>query len=76
MTVSHPTSASPADARAVSEAVSESLGARLARQSRDRQGLPPGITDPMIRERLRVLCGLPKPPGSSGVPYEFDPAGE
>lgn len=55
MTVSRPPSTSAADARAVSE----SFGARLARQSRHRQGLPPGIADPMIRERLRVLCGLP-----------------
>ena len=55
---------------------SESFGARLARRSREAQGLPPVIADPRIRERLRGLCGLPKPPGMSGVPDELDAAGE
>lgn len=55
---------------------SESLGARLARRSREKQGLPPAIADPRIRERLRGLCGLPKSPEGSGVPDELDSAGE
>lgn len=50
----------------------EPLGARLARRSREAQGLPPVIADPRVRERLRRLCGLPKPEGS-GVPDELDP---
>lgn len=56
--------------------VSESLGARLARRSREAQGLPPVIADPGIRERLRDLCGLPKSPEGSGVPDELDAAGK
>ncbi|MDO5082835.1 MAG: hypothetical protein Q4D89_05475 [Arachnia propionica] len=55
---------------------SESFGARLARRSREAQGLPPVIADPRVRERLRGLCGLPKPSAGSGVPDELDPAGE
>lgn len=57
---------------------SESFGARLARRSREAQGLPPVIADPRIRERLRGLCGLPKPPATegSGVPDELDSAGQ
>lgn len=55
---------------------SESLGALLARRSRETQGFPPVIADPRVRERLRGLCGLPKPPSRSGVPDELDPAGE
>lgn len=54
---------------------SESFGARLARRSREAQGLPPVIADPRIRDRLRGLCGLPKP-GVSGVPDELDTAGQ
>lgn len=54
---------------------SKSFGARLARRSREAQGLPPVIADPRIRERLRSLCVLPKP-GASGVPDELDSAGE
>ena len=54
---------------------SEPLGARLARRSREAQGLPPVTTDPQVRERLRGLCGLPKPEGS-GVPDELDTAGQ
>lgn len=53
----------------------EPLGASLARRSREAQGLPPLIADPRIRERLRGLCGLPKP-GGSGVPDELDAAGQ
>lgn len=56
--------------------VSELFGALLARRSREAQGLPPVIADPRIRERLRGLCGLPKPPEGSGVPDELDPAGQ
>lgn len=55
---------------------SEPLGARLARRSREAQGLPPVIADPRIRERLRGLCGLPKSPEDSGMPDELDPAGQ
>lgn len=55
---------------------SEPFGARLARRSREAQGLLPVIADPRIRERLRGLCGLPKPPETSGVPDELDPAGQ
>ncbi len=54
----------------------ESLGALLARRSREAQGLPPVIADPRVRERLRGLCGLPKLSAGSGVPDELDPAGE
>lgn len=56
----------------------ESFGARLARRSRQAQGLPPVIADPHVRERLRVLCGLPRPPatGVLGVPDELNAAGE
>lgn len=53
----------------------EPLGARMARRSREAQGLPPVVADPRVRERLRSLCGLPKPEGS-GVPDELDSAGE
>lgn len=53
----------------------EPLGARLAQRSREAQGLPPVVSDPRIRERLRSLCGLPKS-GASGVPDELDPAGQ
>lgn len=55
------------------EDAAEPLGARLARRSRQEQGLPPVIADPRVRERLRTLCGLPKPEGS-GVPDELNPA--
>ncbi len=54
----------------------EPLGARLAQRSREAQDLPPVVSDPRIRERLRSLCGLPKPPEVSGVPDELDPAGQ
>lgn len=60
----------------VSADASEPLGARLARRSREAQGLPPVVADPRVRERLRGLCGLPKPPEISGVPDELDPAGQ
>lgn len=56
--------------------VSEPFGALLARRSREAQGLPPVIADPRIRERLRGLCGLPKPPERLGVPDELDAAGQ
>lgn len=54
----------------------EPFGARLARRSREAQGLPPVVADPRVRERLRGLCGLPKPSEGSGVPDELDPAGQ
>jgi len=54
---------------------SEPLGARLAQRSREAQGLPPVVSDPRIRERLRSLCVLPKS-GVSGVPDELDAAGQ
>jgi len=41
----------------------EPLGARLARESRAAQGLPPVIADPRVREQLQALCGLPKARG-------------
>ena len=56
--------------------VPESFGARLARRSREDQGLPPVVADPRVRERLRGLCGLPKPFEGSGVPDELDAAGQ
>lgn len=55
---------------------SEPLGALLARRSREAQGLPPVIADPRIRQRLRGLCGLPRPSEGSGVPDELDSAGQ
>lgn len=62
----------------VSTDASEPLGARLASRSREAQGLPPMIADPRVREQLRGLCGLPKPPETegSGVPDELDAAGQ
>lgn len=55
------------------EDATEPLGARLARRSRQAQGLPPVIADPRVRERLRGLCGLPEPSEGLGVPDELDP---
>lgn len=56
--------------------VPEPFGALLARRSREAQGLPPMIADPRVRERLRGLCGLPKPPERSGMPDELDATGQ
>ncbi|WP_296148900.1 hypothetical protein [uncultured Corynebacterium sp.] len=67
-----PTTAPPAPGD-----VPESFGARLARETREAQGLSPGIVDRRARARLRALCGLPKPPLTlSRTPDELDPAGE
>jgi len=41
----------------------EPLGARLARRSREAQGLPPVIVDQRVREQLQALCALPKTRG-------------
>lgn len=78
MTSLHPTPASAAESPAAPEpVVAVSFGARLAATSRRRQGIPEGVTDLRMRERLRALCSLPRPPRSvSRVPDEFDPASE
>ena len=74
MTSQHHTTTTTAEPPSSGDA-SESFGARLARHSREAQGLPPMVADPRVQERLRGLCGLPKPPGGSGVPDELDSAG-
>jgi hypothetical protein len=53
-----------------------SWGARLAAESRQRQGLPAGVADPAVRDRLQALCGLPSIGRDSGAPDELDPASE
>lgn len=78
MTALRPTPASAAESPAAPEpVVAVSFGARLAATSRRRQGIPEGVSDPGVRERLRVLCALPKPARTvSGVPDELDAAGQ
>lgn len=58
----------------VPDDVSESFGARLARASRRKQGLPERVTDPTVRERLTALCGLPRV--GSDAPDQLDSPGE
>lgn len=38
----------------------EPLGARLARESRETQGLPAVVVDQRVREQLQALCALPR----------------
>lgn len=54
----------------------ESFGARLAEVSRRQQGLSPTVSEPNVRDSLRVLCALPRARVGSGVPDELDPTGQ
>ncbi|MDR0592482.1 MAG: hypothetical protein LBG60_04330, partial [Bifidobacteriaceae bacterium] len=52
------------------------LGARLAGESRARQGLAAALQDEAAAESLRAMCSLPRPRrAGSRLPHELDPAG-
>lgn len=73
MTTTAPTTTTTTEPQPPSDAP-ESFGARLARRSREAQGLGPGVSDPTVLAELRELCAAPRPTRGTAVTAGEGPA--